>query len=112
MTVLRPMLGLFGLTLFVYAVIVILQDGFGFFPIFFNELFALTWQGHFNLDFASYLVLSALWVAWRSGFTPVGIATAAAASVLGMMFFGPLVLVYAARAEGDLRKLLLGVHYS
>ncbi|MBD3662453.1 hypothetical protein [Sulfitobacter aestuariivivens] len=95
-----------------YTLIVVFREGTGLVAVFFGDLISVTWRGQFNLDFACYLMLSALWVAWRSGFKAAGIFTALIASVVGMLFFAPLVLVYASRASGDLKKLLLGVHAS
>ncbi len=46
-----------------YTIVVVARDGFGLIPVFFGDLIAMNWSGQFNLDFACYLVLSALWVA-------------------------------------------------
>ena len=110
MSFLRSFLIILFVVIALYTVIVISREGMGLIPVFFGDLVALTWRGQFNLDFACYLMGSALWVAWRGGFSGGAVATALVASVAGMLFFAPLVLVYLARAEGDLRKLLLGVH--
>lgn len=110
MSALRTLLIALFVALALYTIVVVARDGAGLVRVFLGDLFAVGWRGQFNLDFLCYLVLSALWVAWRSGFSGVGIATAVVASVAGMLFFAPLVLVYMARAGGDMRKLLLGIH--
>ncbi|MGC1496501.1 MAG: hypothetical protein WA790_11895 [Sulfitobacter sp.] len=110
MTVLRSVLiVLFG-TLALYTIAVVFRDGVGLFPIYFGDLFSVTWRGQFNLDFACYLILSALWLAWRSGFSTGGVVVALIASILGMVFFAPVVLVLIGRSKGDMRRLLLGEH--
>lgn len=110
MPVLRNILMVLFGVLFIYTVAVILRDGVGLFPVFFGDLMSVTWRGQFNLDFACYLVLSALWLAWRSGFSPGGTLIALIAGVFGMTAFAPVVLVLISRARGDVRRLLLGVH--
>lgn len=110
MTVLRNILMmLFGI-LALYTVVVIWRDGLGWAPVFFGDLLSLTWRGQFNLDFSGYLIVSALWLAWRSGFSAGGIAVALAASVLGMMVFAPAVLMIIRQSNGDMAHLLLGAH--
>ena len=110
MTVLRPfLLVLFG-TLSLYTLVVIFREGPNLLPVFFGDIWSLGWRGQFNLDFACYLMCSALWVAWRGGFARGAICLALIASVAGMVFFAPLVLVFLARAKGDIPRLLLGVH--
>ena len=110
MTVLRNLLmGMFAV-MAIYTGVVILREGVGLFPVFFGDLVSLTWRGQFNLDFACYLVLGGLWVAWRSGFSGRGVIWGLLVSVLGMTLLAPLMLVMSAQAGGDPRRLLLGVH--
>ncbi len=96
--------------IFAYTVYTVSVYGWTLIPIFLGDLFSGTWRGQFNLDFLTYLWLSALWIAWRGGFTGGAIAIALAASVLGMIFFAPYVLYLTAQSGGDMRKLLLGMH--
>ncbi|WP_204113758.1 hypothetical protein [Shimia biformata] len=86
------------------------KEGIDFLSPFLAEIMALGWQGQFNLDFACYLVLSALWIAWRHGFSLGGFLIAGLAALLGILVFAPYVLVQISRAEGDPRRLLMGVH--
>lgn len=76
---------------------------------YFSEILALTWQGQFNVDFATYLILSGLWMAWRGGFSKGSIALGVFAPPLGILFFAPYLLYLTSKNSGDVRKLLLGV---
>lgn len=92
----------------IYTIIAISSDGFDLITPFVGDIIAMGWSGQFNLDFMMYLILSALWVAWRHDFSGAGIALAAVASVGGMLFFGIYLLVQIGRADGDIERLLLG----
>ena len=81
--------------MFVYTAIVVANHGFGLLGVFFGDIIAMGWPGQFNVDFSSYLTLSALWLAWRHHFSPAGIALAIAG------FFGGLV---------DFRDNSMGAH--
>ena len=93
-----------------YTLAAVANEGINLLPHFLNPIFALTWQGQFNLDFMSYLVLSGVWMAWRGGLTGRSIALGLLAPPLGMPFFAPYLVYLTARTGGDPRKLLLGVH--
>ena len=103
MTFLRCLFIVFGIVIYLYSALVVMREGLGLFAVYFNDLFALNWSGQFNLDFALYLMLSGLWLAWRSGFSTSGIVRGLIASVCGMLYFVPQVLVLMARCRGDLR---------
>ncbi len=92
----------------IYTTVVTLQHGWNLFPAFFSNIAAMTWSGQFNLDFLSYLGLSALWVAWRHQFTSRALALGVAAFFGGTMFLAPYLLWASAEARGDVRGLLLG----
>ena len=95
------------ITIFLYTGYVVAQDGWILAEVFFGDIMALGWAGQFNFDFLNYLVLSALWVAWRHKFSPVGLVLALMASVLGILFFAPYLLYHSIKAGGDMRVLLL-----
>ena len=88
----------------------IANDGLNLLPHFFGPIFALTWQGQFNVDFATYLILSGVWMAWRGGFTVGSIALGILAPPLGILFFAPYLIYLIGRSGGDPKKLLLGVN--
>lgn len=77
---------------------------------YFGAIIALTWQGQFNVDFACYLVLSGVWMTWRSGFTTRGVALGVLTPPLGILFLAPYLLYLIGKSGRDVRKLLLGVH--
>jgi hypothetical protein len=93
---------------FVYTLIISGTHGWNFLPTALSNVQALNWSGQFNVDFACYLVLSALWVAWRNRFSVQGILLALLASVGGILFFAPYLLVLTFNTRGNLKMLLLG----
>ena len=68
------------------------------------------WRAQFNTDFCLYAVLFGAWVLWREPSKLVGLACA-----LGSLAGGLFALLYVAvasfRAQGDIRRLLLGAHW-
>lgn len=92
----------------IYTVIVVINHGANLVPVYFADLASWTWTGQFVLDFTTYLLLSALWVAWRHHFTPAGIGLAVLAGVGGMLVFSIYLIVAIGSARGDMRVLLLG----
>lgn len=108
MTFLRTLcIALFAI-LAIYTITVIFNHGANLVPVFLADLFSGTWTGQFVLDFTTYLLLSALWVAWRHHFTPVGIGLGVLAGVGGMLVFSIYLIVAIGAARGDMRVLLLG----
>ncbi|MDW3223466.1 MAG: hypothetical protein R8G34_11370 [Paracoccaceae bacterium] len=93
-----------------FTITAIVDGGFNLFTPFLSPILALTWQGQFNVDFATYLVLSGLWMAWRSGFTRTGVVLGVCAPPLGILFFAPYLIYLIGQCNGDPRRLLLGVH--
>lgn len=107
-----------GLLIFMLIGIIILtiaavaNDGGNLLPHFVEPLLAMNWQGQFNVDFTCYLLLSALWIAWRHHFSLTGLVTAALASVLGILFFAPYLFIQSVQAKGDMKTLVLGTRRS
>ncbi|MDJ0921498.1 MAG: hypothetical protein QNI84_10235 [Henriciella sp.] len=108
MTVLRIFLILAFLALAAYTLKAGFGHGWDLGAVFFGDLTAFNWSGQFNFDFLTYLWLSALWLAWRHDFSPLGIVLALIASVGGMLFLAPYLLIVSAQADGDLKTVLLG----
>lgn len=108
MSYLRILVPALFLSIAVYTVIVVANHGTNLVPAYFADVFSLTWTGQFVADFTSYLVLSALWVAWRHDFSAAGIGLAALALVGGMLFFALYLLFAMQQAGGDPVKLLVG----
>lgn len=94
----------------VFTVAAVANDGWNLVPHFFGPIFAFTWQGQFNVDFTTYLILSGVWTAWRGEFTGSSIALGVLAPPLGILFFAPYLIYLTRRSKGDPKKLLLGVH--
>lgn len=91
-----------------YTGIVVARHGLGFLPVFFGDIAAGQWPGQFNLDFSCFLLLSALWTAWRSGFSSAGMVLAIIAFVGGAGFLLPYLAVLTITTRGDMASVLLG----
>lgn len=110
MNLLRVLLVSLLVIIAVYTVVVGLEHGWNFIPLFFEQIAALTWQGQFNLDFMTFLIMSALWCAWRSSFSLGGLFLALCASLGGMLFLSAYLLWLSYQYDGDIRRVLLGNH--
>jgi hypothetical protein len=110
MAALRVVLIAMTAIMFVLTVMAVANSGLDLFTPFIGPIFALNWQGQFNADFAMYLVLSGIWMAWRSGYNLGGTALAICTPALGILFFAPYLIYLIGKSDGDARKLLLGVH--
>lgn len=91
-----------------YTLPVAAHHGLGLVPLFFGAIGEMTWQGQFNVDFACFLILSGLWVAWRHNFSPLGLALAPIASLGGATFLSAYLLIVSFQVRGDIAALLLG----
>ena len=108
MIVFRIFLGTFLLAIATYSAVIVAQYGLNLFSPLFGAIYAMTWQGQFNLDFLGFLILSATWVAWRNEFTPTGMGLSILAFFGGMMFL-PIYLLYLLKtAPGGIVPVLLG----
>ena len=92
----------------VYTAVVIANPGMTLFPAFFGDMARMGWAGQFNLDFMFMLALSAIWTAWRNGFSPAGLGLAVVAFFGGTPFLAIYLLFLLARTGGDMRRVLLG----
>ena len=108
MTGLRLLLiAIFGV-LAVYTAFVVAEHGLGLVPIFFGDMAAMTWPGQFNLDFFCFLILSAVWTAWRNRFSPAGLGLSVLALTGGSLFLSVYLLYLSFATGGDIRAMLLG----
>ena len=107
MVVLRLVLAAHLAVLAVYSAVVIANHGWNLFPAFFGDMAAMGWPGQFNLDFMGFLMLSALWTAWRNAFSSMGLLLAVAAFFGGMMFLSIYLLILSFGVR-DVGELLLG----
>jgi hypothetical protein len=92
----------------VYTAIVVRNHGFGLFEVFFGDIAKMGWPGQFNVDFLSFLTFSALWLAWRHNFSPIGIALGLLGFLGGGLFLSAYLFVVSFDSKGDLREILLG----
>ncbi|WP_300039265.1 hypothetical protein [uncultured Roseobacter sp.] len=93
-----------------FTVAAIANGGINLIAPFLTPILSLSWQGQFNIDFACYLILSGIWMAWRGGFSSRSIALGVFAPPLGILFFAPYLIYLVGKSNGDPRQLLLGVH--
>lgn len=100
------------IVIYVVTILAINDGGFNWPAVYFGDLLSLDWRSQFNADFLIHLFLLALWVSWREGFTPKGHVFGFLSIFLGGMFGFPYILLATYRANGDPRKMLLGVHAS
>ena len=91
-----------------YTAVTIAHHGINLLPDFFGDIADVGWPGQFNLDFMTFLLLAALWVAWRHHFSAAGIALGLLVSVGGMPVLSSYLLVHSYRTKGDMAALLLG----
>ena len=110
MSAFRNLLIVITVVIIAFTVAAVANEGVNLLPHFFAPIIALSWQGQFNVDFTSYLLLSGVWMAWRGGFTGRSIALGLCAPPLGILFFAPYLIYLITRNGHDPRKLLLGVH--
>jgi len=76
--------------------------------VFFSD-FAHPWRASFYTDFLLHVIPVAAWVYWRERSRAVGLLCALG-TVMGGLFTLGYLLVATYRAEGDVRRLLLGQH--
>jgi len=61
-----------------YTIVVGLEHGWNLLPVFFSNIAEMNWSGQFNLDFMTFLGLSAS--GWRGGIASPRVASASASS--------------------------------
>ena len=84
------------------------NHGWNLLAIFFGDMAAMTWPGQFNFDFMCFLILSSLWLAWRHHFSCGGLVLGVLCFFGGIMLLAPNLLFASYKADGDMKKLLLG----
>ena len=104
----RAFLVLVFLTIAGYTAVVVAHHGPDLFAVFLRDIASLTWAGQFDLDFMCHVAVSGLWVAYRHRFGTRGVLLGVCATVGGMLFLAPYLLVQSIRTRGDVAALLLG----
>jgi hypothetical protein len=100
-------IAMFGV-LALYTGEVIAAHGMTLFEVYFGDMARMAWAGQFNLDFLFMLTFSALWTAWRNGFSPLGLVLAVVAFFGGSGFLAVYLFILSLQAKGDMREILLG----
>lgn len=108
MTAFRFFLAVIGLTILFYTLPVVAHHGMGLLAVFFGDIAKMAWPGQFNVDFSSFLLMTMLWVAWRNGFSALGLLLALLVPVGGGMFTSFYVLFLTFATKGDIAAVLLG----
>ncbi|MCU0440847.1 MAG: hypothetical protein MUE96_00470 [Bacteroidia bacterium] len=96
------------LLVLIYTIFAFTNEGANLFAIFIANIKELNWNGQFNLDFASYLSLSGLWIMWRNNFSISAIILAILAAIVGIIVFAPYLLYLLIKVDGNIPKLLVG----
>lgn len=109
MLILRTVLVVHLAVLTGYTIVVIQNHGMNLLPVFFGDMAAMAWPGQFNLDFLGFLILSALWTAWRNGFSALGFVLAVIAFFGGMAFLSIYLLILSLGTD-SIRDILLGIN--
>lgn len=91
-----------------YTTVTILNHGLNLLPVFFGDMAEMGWPGQFNFDFMCFLMLSAIWVAWRNHFTIKGLGLAVLAFFGGMFFLSIYLLILSFRSNGTIEIVILG----
>lgn len=96
--------------IYVLTVVAITAQGWLWPVVAVQDLIALNWRSQFDFDFVIYLILSSSWIVWREGATSKAYLYGFLNIFLGGMFGFPYLLVECYRANGDVKKILLGVN--
>ncbi|MCQ8896834.1 hypothetical protein NQT62_10370 [Limnobacter humi] len=95
-----------------YTVLVIQNQGLNLIPHVIDNVLAVSWSGQFNLDFMILLTIAGLWVSWRHGHSPLGMALGLLVTTGGSMVLCPYLLIAAGKAKGNLSTLFMGQQQS
>jgi hypothetical protein len=105
---LKSLLVIQALALLAYTVYTGSLNGWSFLDIVIQNVQGLNWNGQFTLDFSCYLMLTALWIMWRSKFSITSIIIGIIAMTSGIVVFAPYLLYLLVKEDGDLKRVLIG----
>jgi hypothetical protein len=108
MNIFKLLLLLMGISVLLYTVLAAVNEGPNLFATTIPAMGDFGWQGQFHLDFATYLILSGIWIAWRHRFSAAGIVLGVLAANLGIVFLSVYLLIAINRADGNMSEVLLG----
>lgn len=101
-------LGAQTLAILFYTYLAVRNEGWGLLDQVTKNLMEMGWNGQFNLDFATYLLLSGLWILWRNAYTASSFVLAFLAATIGILFFAPYLMYLLTKERGDMRRVLTG----
>ena len=97
------------LTILIYTIGVVSVHGWNFLSVFLADITAVNWAGQFNLDFALFVALVGLWIAWRNKFSLLGIGLGLFTYVGGMHFLAAYLLFLSFRPSNrSIKDVLIG----
>lgn len=105
---LKSLLVIQALALLAYTVYAGSINGWNFLDVVIQNVQGLNWNGQFTLDFSCYLMLSALWIMWRSKFKLTSIMIGLLAMIMGIIVFAPYLLYLLVKEDGSLKRVLVG----
>ena len=108
MNAFRLLLAVMSVVLAAYTAGVIAKEGLDYVTTARRDLAARGWDGQFDADFLMMLGLNGLWVAWRHGFSPVGLCLGVVAFLGGVGFLAPYLLVLSVANRGNVAAMLVG----
>ncbi|MBF9152344.1 hypothetical protein [Novosphingobium jiangmenense] len=108
MVALRAFLLLWLSLMVAYTVMVVAGHGLDFLSPFSAAVARFGWEGQFSLDLAGFLILTAIWIAWRHGMSAIGVPIAVLMVSAGMIGVSLYLLLASVAARGDVKVLLLG----
>jgi hypothetical protein len=94
--------------LFTYTGVVGTNQGWDLLPVFFGDIFRMTWPGQFNVDFSCLLIFYGFWLAWRHHFSPTGFSLGFPGLVGGTSVLAPYLLIASFKANDNVKEILLG----
>jgi len=92
-----------------YTIPVLMEHGISpLFSTFFGDMSKFGWAGQFNNDFMGFLVLSAVWLAWRHHFSAAGLALGVGGFFGGIPFLTGYLLIVSFQSNDDIVALFVG----
>ncbi len=107
MTAFRITLAALWVAITAYTAVVIANHGIFFLPVYIADIARMGWAGQFDVDFGIMLILAALWVAWRHGFSGKGILFSVLTMNLGAFFITAYLFIVSGKSA-DMKAVLVG----
>ncbi|MEM6410795.1 MAG: hypothetical protein AAF683_04615 [Pseudomonadota bacterium] len=95
-------------TLLIYTGLLLADRGFDGIETFFSDIFAMNWQGQFNLDFFGFLILGTAWMLWRNNFKPWALAISPLFLFGGIPVITTYLLILSVQPMANMNRILLG----